>query len=305
MVDNNDWIGKFSFTEWLRDVGKYITINYMMAKESVKARLSTEQGISYTEFSYMTMQAYDFAYLSKEFDCTVQVGGNDQWGNITAGIEMARKIHQNKVYGLTCPLLTTSTGEKFGKSAGNAVWLSPYKTSPYKFYQYWLQTTDEDVEKFLKIFTFLDLDLIAKIVLEHKENPGKRIAQYKLAEEITKIVHGEEQLARAQKSSCVLFGGDLKYLKLDEIRDVFSDVPSTILERAKIEVQPSFSELVLHIGIVSSKSEARRLINQGGLYMNNKRIKDMDLLVNQENLLRRSILIIRKGKKQYHLIEFL
>ena len=303
MLDNNDWIGPVSFVEWLRDVGKFFTVNYMLAKESVKGRIGTEAGISFTEFSYMTMQAYDFLHLYREYGCTIECGGNDQWGNITAGIDLVRKAEGAQVYGVTFPLITTSTGEKFGKSAGNAVWLDPERTSPYQFYQYWVRTSDEDVEKLLKLFTFLDLDEIARICDAHRGAPERREAQKRLAAEATRIVHGDAGVDAARRASEALFGGDLAGLTERDLKDVFADAPSTQLPAGELTRGINVADLFARTGLASSKSDARRAIQHGGAYLNNVRVSDPNLTVNASHLLSESILVLRKGKKNYHLVQ--
>ena len=303
MLDNNDWIGAMSFVEWLRDVGKFFTVNYMLAKESVKARLGAEAGISFTEFSYMTMQAYDFLHLFREYGCTIQGGGNDQWGNITAGIDLVRKATGAQVYGVTFPLIATSTGEKFGKTAGNAVWLDPDRTSPYQFYQYWVRTADDDVDRFLKLFTFLDLDEIASISDTHRRAPERREAQKRLAGEATRLVHGDAGLDAARSASEALFGGNLAGLSDRDLLDVFADAPSTQLSTGELAAGINVVDLFARTALTSSKSDARRAIKQGGAYLNNERISDSELTVNASHLLGRSILVLRKGKKNYHLVQ--
>jgi tyrosyl-tRNA synthetase len=275
MVNNADWTAPVSHLEWLRDVGKYFTVNYMIAKESVRKRLEDrDQGISYTEFSYMLLQANDFLHLFENQACTIQGGGSDQWGNITAGIELIRKKRGGEAFGITFPLLTTSSGEKFGKSAGNAVWLDPARTSPYQFYQYWIRTEDADVEKLLKLFTFLAVEEIAAIVAEHLQAPEQRVAQKKLAAEMTRLVHGEEKLAQAIASSEALFGGELSGLSDSDLADIFADVPSFSIEASVIASGVRLPDLLVRAGAAKSKGEATRLIAAGGVYLNNKRTDD-------------------------------
>jgi tyrosyl-tRNA synthetase len=303
MLNNHDWIGPMSFIDWLREVGKYFTVNYMVAKESVKQRMAGDTGISYTEFSYMTLQAYDFLHLFREMNCTIQGGGNDQWGNITAGTDLIRKAQPGaKVFGLTFPLLTTSRGEKFGKTAGNAVWLDADRTSPYQLYQYWIRSDDGDVEKFLKLFTFLTLDEIAAIMSEHTETPERRVAQKALAEHATRLIHGDDGLAKAVAASGALFGGDLSALGAAELADVFADVPSSTIERARVEAGVGVLDLLAESGLAKSKGEARRKVTQGGAYLNNARIEDIEVKVGVADLLADELLVLRMGKKQYHLI---
>lgn len=302
MVNNYDWTHGVSILDWLRDIGKHFTVNYMLAKDSVKSRLSSENGISYTEFSYMTLQAYDFLYLFRNYGCTMQFGGNDQWGNITAGLELIRRADSGKAYGMTFPLITTSTGEKFGKSAGNAVWLDPEKTSPYQYYQYWINTTDEDVEKMLKLFTFIDVSEIEKVCAEHKNEPHLRVAQTLLATEATKIMHGEEGLNSARSASSALFGGDLKGLSEKELKNIFNDVPSSTMNMVEIVRGVNLADLLVNTGMQPSKGKARNMISQGGVYINNEKTTDSDFLVQKPSLMHNSMIILRCGKKNYHLI---
>ncbi len=304
LLDNLDWIGKLSFIDWLREVGKHFNVNQMLAKESVKSRLGAENGISYTEFSYMTMQAYDFRYLFDHHNCTLQVGGSDQWGNITAGIELTRKTRGQQVYGITFPLITTASGEKFGKSAGNAVWLDPARTSPYKFYQYWINTEDADVERYLKYFSFLELAEIGKITTAHAEEPHQRTGQKRLAAEMTRLVHGDTGLATAEKATQVLFGGDVAGLTDADLLDICADVPATPVGRDALEAGIGLLDLLTRTGLCKSKSEARRLIEGGGAYLNNQRLSDIELVVTPEHRASQSCLLLRTGKKNYHLVRF-
>ncbi len=304
MLDNWDWLSKMSFVDWLRDVGKYFTVNYMLAKESVKSRLGTEQGMSYTEFSYMTMQAYDFLHLHDEHGCTVQGGGNDQWGNITAGIDLVRRTRGAKVYGMTFPLVTTASGEKFGKSAGNAVWLDAERTSPYQFYQYWVRTDDRDVKGYLKLFTFLDVAEIGELCEAHGKAPERREAQKRLAAEVTRMVHGEEGLGKARRASEALFGGELEGLSDRDLAEIFADVPSTTLPRDLLAEGLALLDLAKDAGLCSSKGEARRLVAGGGFYVNNRRVREADARLTRKDLASESTLVLRTGKKNYHLVRF-
>jgi tyrosyl-tRNA synthetase len=250
----------------------------------------------------MTMQAYDFLHLFDACGCTVQGGGNDQWGNITAGIDLVRKVRNAKVYGMTFPLLTTASGQKFGKSAGNAVWLDAARTSPYQFYQYWVQTDDADVERFLKLFTFLELGKIAEIMSRHTESPEQRFAQKALAEEATKLVHGPAGLDKAIRASEALFGGDLTQFTLQELAEIFADVPSSRIERQRIEEGMGVVDLLAESGLVKSKGEARRKIAQCGAYIDNHRVEDAEAKVADEHVLCGRIIILRLGKKQHRLV---
>ncbi|MCB9506745.1 MAG: tyrosine--tRNA ligase [Myxococcales bacterium] len=304
LVNNLDWIGPFSFIDWLRDVGKHFTVNQMIAKESVKRRLEArEQGITYTEFSYQMLQAYDFVHLKRTMGCDLQVGGNDQWGNITAGCDLAHKTLGARVYALTCPLMTTATGEKLGKSSGNSVWLDASLTSPYEFYQYWFQTDDRDVDRWLRVFTFLSIEEIEAMVAEHAEAPARRTAQRALAAEITRIVHGEAGLQSALRASRVLFGEAIEGLSDAELASIFKDVPSSDRSRAELAAEIRVVDL-LATTVCSSASEARRLIAQGGAYVNNRRVDDDTATVGIADLGETSCLVLRSGKKKYHVCWF-
>ncbi|NQZ69146.1 MAG: tyrosine--tRNA ligase [Lentisphaeria bacterium] len=304
IVNNIDWIGPMTFIDWLRDVGKHFNINHMLAKDSVKSRLASETGISYTEFSYQTMQAYDFKYLCEHEDCLLQCGGSDQWGNITAGIDLVRKSLQKQAYGITFPLLATSSGEKFGKSAGNAVWLDPELTSPYKFYQYWINSSDDDVERFLNYFTFMDMSDIAAVVDEHAAEPHRRLGQNRLAAEMTRLVHGEEGLKIAELASNILFGGDIEGLSDAELSDIFADVPSSEMAMADLEQGMSVIDVFSACGLAKSKGDARRLIQGGGARVNNQKIAGIEAEITKDMLASESCIVLRSGKKNYHLIKF-
>ncbi len=299
MVDNADWTAPVSYLEWLRDVGKHFTVNYMMAKESVRRRLEDrEHGISYTEFSYMLLQANDFLHLFDAHGCEIQAGGSDQWGNITAGIELIRKTRGAQAFGITFPLLATSSGEKFGKSAGNAVWLDPARTSPYQFYQYWIRTEDADVEKLLRLFTFLEMDEIASLMTAP---PETRAPQRALASEMTRMVHGEDALQLAMKASEALFGGELAGLTDRDLADIFADVPSFSVETSAIENGLRLPDLLVRAGAAKSKGEATRLIAGGGVYLNNRRVDDAGAVLKHEQIATETMFVIRVGKKSYYL----
>jgi len=305
IVNNHDWIAPMSFIEWLRDVGKYFTVNYMMAKDSVKSRLASESGISFTEFSYMTLQAYYFLHLHDSEGCTLQAGGSDQWGNITAGIDLVRKARGAEVFGLTFPLVTTASGEKFGKSAGNAIWLSPERTSPYVFYQYWINTDDRDVVKYLNYFTFLPDDDLAALASGVESEPHKRAAQRALAWEVTKTVHGEAAAERAKRASEMIFGGgEIDGLTDAEIEEVFAEVPSVTLPRADLDAGINIVELLSSSGLLKSKGAARKLVISGGAYLNNRRVADHAMTVTPESLASEHELVLRSGKKTYRLVRF-
>lgn len=302
MVDNADWITPISLLEWLRDVGKLFTVNYMLAKESVRRRLEDrEQGISYTEFTYMLLQAYDFLHLFERESCLLQVGGSDQWGNITAGIDLVRKIHGQEVFGLTLPLLTSSSGEKFGKSAGNSVWLDPEQTSPYQFFQYWVNQEDADAERLLKLFTSLAIEEIDALLLDHRAAPERRVAQRALAREVTRAVHGDEHALRAERASEALFAGNISGLTAHEVFDVLSEAPSSTVAVEECASGIPIVDLLVRSSIVSSRAEGRRLIDGGGLYLNEKRV-DISKRVTSTDLDIPDVLILRTGKRCYHLI---
>ncbi|MBW3663253.1 MAG: tyrosine--tRNA ligase [Actinobacteria bacterium] len=307
LLDNHDWLGEFSFLGFLRDVGKHFSVNAMIARESVKRRLEErEQGISYTEFSYQLLQAYDFAHLYEAEGCILQGGGSDQWGNIVAGVDLIRRMHGGEAFGLTWPLLTTASGQKFGKSAGNAVWLDPDMTSPYAWYQYWLNTEDGDVERFLKLFTFLDLDEVGAIVTEHAEAPHRRHGQRRLAEELTRIVHGADGLAEAERATAVLFG-DEPFTGLDDaiLAEAFDAAPSAELPRERLESDDlGLLELMTTVGAAATNSEARRLVDQGAVRVNNARIDDSERTIGVEDLASETTLVVRVGKKRYYLARF-
>ena len=305
VVNNADWFAPIGFIDFLRDVGKHLTVNYMTAKDSVRSRLNDrEQGISYTEFSYMLLQAYDFAHLAKEHGCRLQVGGSDQWGNITAGIELARKMGgRPSLYGLTAPLLLDSKGQKMGKtSSGTRIWLDPERTSPYAFYQYWLNTEDDDVDRFLRLFSWRPLGEIANIVAEHNESPHKRIGQKTLAEDMVTWVHGKPALERAIAATQVMFGGSLEHLTDADLEPLLADLPSSELGRAQLEAGTELLELLQSTALAKSKGEARRLVNGGGVYVNNIRENDPSRTLSVNDLGTETMIVLRSGKKKYHIV---
>ncbi len=300
--NNLDWLNQMTMIEFLRDVGKHFGINYMLAKDSVESRI--ENGISFTEFSYMILQSYDFLNLFRKENCTLQIGGSDQWGNITAGLELIRKNategEEAKAFGLTVPLITKADGSKFGKTAGGAIWLDPAKTTPYEFYQFWINTDDRDVVNFLHYFTFLSLDEIGELAKEVETQPEKRVAQRRLAEEMTKMVHDEKALEQAEKISEALFSGDLKQLTGDEIEQGFKDVPTYNL----VDEEKGLIDLLVEAKISSSKRQAREDIQNGAIYINGEREQDMKYTVNAEDRIDGKFTIIRRGKKKYFLVRF-
>ncbi len=303
MVDNADWLVPLNLIEFLRDVGKHFTVNYMLTKESVRRRLEQEEGISYTEFSYMLLQAYDFLILYDRYNCILQMGGSDQWGNITAGIELIRRLRGGRAHGLVLPLITSASGRKFGKTESGAIWLDPEMTSPYKFYQFWLNTDDRDVVQYLKYFTLLSKERIEELAHAVAIAPEKREAQRTLAREVTRMVHGEDALARAERASMVLFGGSIEGVSAREIAEIFEDVPSTEVPKAELEGEGiSLIELLVKCGVATSRSDARRLIQGGGIYINNRRITDIERRVSLADSIEGKFVVLRKGKKGYHLV---
>ncbi|ARV12171.1 tyrosine--tRNA ligase [Gilvibacter sp. SZ-19] len=305
MVNNYDWMKEFSFLDFIRDVGKHITVNYMMAKDSVKNRLSgeTAQGMSFTEFTYQLVQGYDFLHLYQHENCTLQMGGSDQWGNITTGTELIRRIGGGKGYALTCPLITKSDGSKFGKSEGGNVWLDPKRTSPYKFYQYWINAADEDAENYIKIFTFLDQNTIEQLIAEHKEQPHMRLLQKRLAEEVTTTVHGQEALEQAVAASNILFGkataDGLRALDEQTFLDVFSGVPQAELSRATLDQGVDMiAALVEHSGFLKSNGEARRALKENSISVNKEKVSE-DKTLDASDLINDKFILLQRGKKNY------
>jgi tyrosyl-tRNA synthetase len=304
IVNNADWLGTISMIDFLRDVGKHFTVNSMLDKESVKRRLEKEEGISFTEFSYSLLQAYDFLHLYNQFNCIFQMGGSDQWGNIIAGIDLVRRVRQGKAYGVVFPLVTTSTGVKFGKTEAGAVWLDAKLTSPYRFYQFWLNTPDTDVITYLKYFTWLSIAEIDELAAAMQAAPEKREAQKRLATELTRTLHGETELANAIKASEALFGGDISDLRADAVLDIFNDVPSSEIKRSDFTDDGiSVLDLFVQSKLVPSKGEARRLVESGGVYLNNNRVTDVKKRVLAAELIDNRFFVLRKGQKQYHLIK--
>jgi tyrosyl-tRNA synthetase len=306
LVNNYDWMAKFGFLEFLRDIGKHFPVNVMLTKDSVRARLErTDAGLSYTEFSYMLLQAYDFVYLFENFGCELQAGGSDQWGNITAGIDLARRLRGVQLYGMTCPLLTKSDGAKMGKTESGALWLAADKTSPYKFYQYWINLDDADVGKCLRFFTDLDQSEIEAILQEHQADPGLRTAQRRLAAELTRLVHGPEGLEIAQRATDVFFGAEISQLSDAQLAGIFADVPSKELSRTRLS-GPGLSiiDALCEAGLAKSKGDARRIVTQGGAYVNNRRIEGIENQLTAAHLAGESVMVLRSGKKNYALLRF-
>jgi tyrosyl-tRNA synthetase len=302
IVNNAEWLTAIDLMSFLRDVGKHFTVSYMLQKESVSRRLENEEGISFTEFSYLMLQAYDFLQLFDRIGCTLQVGGSDQWGNITAGIDLVRKLRSQRVHGLVMPLLTTASGEKFGKTEAGAVWLDAERTTPFRFYQFWLNTDDRDAGRCLRFFTFLGHDEIAGLDVATREQPGAREAQRVLAREVTRMVHGDEQVARAEHASALLFGEDIASLPLEDVLAVFEDVPSTDIAASEWAVGIGVVDLVARVQLAASRSEARRLVQSGGVYVNNRRISDLQARLTVDQAIGGRLFVVRKGQKQNHLV---
>jgi len=301
LVDNADWTAGLSYLDFLRDIGKHFSVNQMVAKESVRARMEDrETGISYTEFSYMLLQAFDFYVLARDHGCELQIGGSDQWGNITAGIDLMRKKLGKQGYGLTMPLITKADGTKFGKTEGGSIWLDPKRTSVYKFYQFWINTADADVIRYLKFFTFLSQDEIAALETAHAENPGARVAHKALAKATTDLIHGESATAEAVRASEILFGGELKGVSESTFNDIVGEVPTKEIERSKLAgAGIPLVELLVHAGLCPSKGQARKDIEGGGVNINNVRELSAARAVTASDLLFGKHVLLRKGKKNY------
>ena len=303
IINNADWLAKFDLLGFLRDTGKYFTVNYMLQKESIDRRLESEEGISYTEFSYLLLQARDYLELFDRYNCTLQLGGSDQWGNITAGIELIRKLRAKKAHGLVMPLITTAAGTKFGKTEAGTIWLDPARTSPFRFYQFWLNTDDRDVVAYLKYFTFLDRAAIAPLEAATTSAPEKREAQRVLAREVTTLVHGADHLTRAEQASSVIFGEDIATLPVDDVLAVFDDVPSTELPGETFAGNGiGVIDLVARVQLASSKAEARRLVQAGGVYVNNRRVTDLQARLTRDQTIGGRLFVLRKGQRETHLV---
>jgi len=301
LVDNASWTTGVSFLDFLRDIGKHFSVNMMVAKESVRARMEDrEVGLSYTEFSYMLLQAFDFYHLRKEFNCELQIGGSDQWGNITAGMDLCRKKLGAHVFGLTMPLITNSDGTKFGKTEAGAIWLDPARTSVYRFYQYWIRVDDRDVIRYLRYFTFLTTEEISALEKQHTEKPEERAAHKTLAKAVTDLVHGPPATQDAIRASEILFGGSLEGVSENTFKDVVGEVPSSEIERSKLDgAGTPLVELLVHAGLSQSKGQARKDIEGGGIYVNNVRESNAQRAVTSNDLLFGKHLLLRKGKRNY------
>ncbi len=306
ILNNYDWIGKFSFIDFIRDIGKHITVNYMLAKDSVKKRISQEgkSGMSFTEFSYQLVQATDFWHLYKTKNCKLQLGGSDQWGNITTGIELIRRKEGGEAHGITCPLITRADGKKFGKTETGNIWLDPQRTSPYKFYQFWLNVSDEDAKKYIKIFTVLPKEQIENLIEEHNQAPERRLLQKELAKQLTIMIHSEEDYQNALNASQILFNKQpLKEIQnLDEktLLEVFEGVPQYNI--TKEQLNKDIVSFLADTGIILSKGEARRLVKGNGISINKEKVKSIDQMVTEEDLIKNKYILIQKGKKNYHLV---
>ena len=305
LLDNADWTAPVSDLDFLRDIGKHFSVNMMVSKESVRARMEDrESGISYTEFSYMLLQAFDFFHLRRDHECELQIGGSDQWGNITAGIDLCRKKLSEGVFGLTLPLITNADGSKFGKTAAGAVWLDPNKTSVYRFYQFWIRTDDRDVLRYLNYFTFLSHEEIAALETQHKAAPERREAQKALARVMTDLIHGEAATAEAIKASEILFGGDLEGITEATFSDIINEIPSVEIAKERLSDGFTLVDLVVEAKLCPSKGQARKDIVGGGINLNNVRQKDPQLVIESGALLFDQFILLRKGKKNYLLAQF-
>jgi tyrosyl-tRNA synthetase len=305
MANNIDWLGELKLVDFLRDVGKHFSVNAMLGKESVRRRLEDpDGGISFTEFSYMLLQAYDFVELYRREGCTFQFGGSDQWGNITAGTDLIRRMEGGKAWGGVFPLLTTTSGVKFGKTEAGTIWLDPEMTSPFRFYQFWLNSEDQDVVRFLKLFTLMDREEVEDYAEAVENEPHRRAAQRALAEDVTRRVHGETGLSRAVRATDALFGGSLEGLGADDIADIFADVPSSEVPRSSLEGEGvGLVELLADTGVASSRGDARRSVEGGGIYLNGVRAGDSQSRLKLEDAVEGRFLVLRKGKKSYHLVK--
>lgn len=309
LVNNYDWMKEFSFLSFIRDIGKHITVNYMMAKDSVKKRFDPNEntdGMSFTEFSYQLLQGYDFLHLYRQKGLTLQMGGSDQWGNITTGTELIRRIAGGKAYALTCPLITKADGTKFGKSEGGNVWLDAEKTSPYKFYQYWINVSDEDAQRYIKIFTMLSREEIEQLISEHQAAPHLRILQNKLAEELTTLVHGREELQKAQKASQILFGNstsdDLRQLDAKTFLEVFDGVPQAEVTRTDIAAGlDMIAALSAKTGFIASNSEARRALKEKSIAVNKEKVEE-SYIIGEKDIIDDKFVLLQRGKKNYFVI---
>jgi tyrosyl-tRNA synthetase len=305
LINNFQWMEKYSYLDFLRDVGKSFPVGAMMGKESVRARLESEAGLSYTEFSYMLLQAYDFVYLCREHGCRIQAGGSDQWGNITAGIDLGRRMLSEQLFGITAPLLLTSDGKKMGKTETGAIWLDPERTSPYAFFQYWRNVDDADVMRCIAYLTEIDKSEYEALAEQTATDPGRCAAQERLAEWMTRFVHGDSGFEAADRARKTLFGGDIGDLNDDELNEIFADVPSHDAARASLAGEGLWIvDALQQAGLAASSSEARRAIKDGGVYVNNQRATDMNRKLTAADLASESVMVLRKGKRNYALLRF-
>lgn len=305
LLNNFEWMSGYSYLEFLRDVGKSFPVGAMMGKESVRSRLDSEAGLSYTEFSYMLLQAYDFVHLSREHGCLIQAGGSDQWGNITAGIDLGRRMLGRQLFGITAPLLTTSDGRKMGKTESGAIWLDPARTSPYQFYQYWRNVDDADVMRCIAYLTEIQRVEYEELAEATQADPGRRVAQNRLAEWLTEFVHGEDGLANALRASKMLFGGEIGVQSDASLGEIFADVPSREVSREKLDGEGYWIvEALQDAGLVASGGEGRRAVKEGGVYVNNIRANDEKQCLDVSNLASETVMVLRKGKKNYALLRF-
>jgi tyrosyl-tRNA synthetase len=303
LVNNADWLLSLNLVDFLRDVGKHFTVNYMINKDSVKMRLDREDGISFTEFSYMLLQSYDFLHLHDHFNCTLQAGGSDQWGNITAGAELIRRMRGKSAGALVYPLITKADGTKFGKTESGAVWLSSQRTSPYRFYQFWLNTDDRDVINYLRFFTWLGKGEVDELESQVKTHPEQREAQRRLAREMTRNVHDETALQKAEQASQVLFGGEIGGLSAKEVADIFADVPSGQVRGSQLQGEGlPVIDLLLECRMLPSKGEARRAVEGGGVYVNNRRVSDPSYRISSTDAVENQFIVLRRGRKTYCLV---
>ena len=306
IVNNYDWLGPITMMEFLRDVGKHFTVNNLLGKEAISRRLESDDGISFTEFSYPLLQAYDYLVLHDRYNCTLQMGGSDQWGNILAGVDLIRRLRGTRAHGLVFPLVTTSAGVKFGKTEAGAVWLDAKLTSPYRFYQFWLNTDDRDVITYLKFFTWLSKGEIDQLAQSLETAPERREAQRLLARAVTSMLHGETELEKAVRASEVLFGKEISGMSVAEILDIFADVPSTELDKSRLSADGfTLGEALVLSGLAPSKGEAKRLVQGGGVAVNNVRAEDVRKSISASDFIDGQVLVIRKGARHYHLIKLM
>ncbi|MFY0253636.1 tyrosine--tRNA ligase [Chitinophaga sp. 30R24] len=307
MVNNFDWFQHISFLDFIRDTGKHITVNYMMAKDSVKKRIEGENGMSFTEFTYQLIQGYDFYHLYTAKNCKLQMGGSDQWGNIVTGTELIRRKASGEAFAFTCPLIKKADGTKFGKTEQGTVWLDPKRTSPYMFYQFWFNTSDADAESYIKIFTFMEQPEIEALIAQHREAPNLRLLQQRLAKEVTTFIHGEESYEFAVKATAILFSNntaeELASLSEEQLLEIMDGVPQYEIERAALETGKDIVSLLAETGIFPSKGEARKTVQGGGISMNKRKVEGIDTVINTSSLLRDKYILFQKGRKNYYLVK--